>query len=213
VPDPAGTSAGLEVSNVGAALPADPTASPAAVDGGFAGEVPIDLAAVGAAVGSLEGRLLLTSAVMAVVTARISGVDWGMAPMLNSCGLSVRMSFEAMRLVPCRSAQAVRSVTSPALRGFTSGTNRGSDVDATSRTSRDAATSSAIALQSPDLKRAGVLGAVRVANWPVPLRDTALLRLFAVIVATASAVMALVAGMKDEFEQRRRHQYWGRLHS
>jgi hypothetical protein len=39
------------------------------------------------------------------------------------------------------------------------------------------------------------------------------LRLFAVIVAAASAVMALVAGMKDEFEQRRRHQYWGRLHS
>jgi hypothetical protein len=170
--------------------------------------VPIDLAAVGAAVGSLEGRLILTSAVMAVVTARISGVDWGMAPMLNSCGMSVRMSFEAMRLVPCRSAQAVRSMASPALRGFTSGTNRGSEVD-----SRDAATSTAIALQSPGVERAGVVGAVRVPNWAVPVSDTAVLRVFAVIAATASAVMALVAGMKDEFEQRRRYQYWGRLHS
>jgi hypothetical protein len=166
--------------------------------------VPIDLAAVAAAVGSLEGRLVLASAVMAVVTARISGVDWGMAPMLNSCGMSVRMSFEAMRLVPCRSAQAVRSMASPALRGSTS---------RTSPASRNGAASTAIALQSPDVKRAGVLGAVRVANWPVPLRDTAVLRLFAVIVAAASAVMALVAGVKDEFEQRRRHQYWGRLHS
>jgi hypothetical protein len=213
VPDPAVTSAGLEVANIGAALPADPAAPPAAGDGGFAGEVPIDLAAVGAAVGSLEGRLVLASAVMAVVTARISGVDWGMAPMLNSCGMSVRMSFEAMRLVPCRSAQAVRSMASPTRRGFTPGTSRGSDVDATSRTSPASREAATIALQSPDVKRAGVLGAVRVANWPVPLRDTAVLRLFAVIVAAASAVMALVAGVKDEFEQRRRHQYWGRLHS
>ena len=172
-------------------------------------EASVELGAITRNIAALRAHVA-PAAVMAVVTARISGVDWGMAPMLNSCGMSVRMSFEAMRLVPCRSAQAVRSMASPSQRGFASGTSRGSDVDATSPASRDAAT---IALQSPDVKRAGVLGAVRVPNWPVPLRDTAVLRLFAVIVATASAVMALVAGMKDEFEQRRRHQYWGRLHS
>jgi hypothetical protein len=37
--------------------------------------------------------------------------------------------------------------------------------------------------------------------------------MFAVVVAAASAVMALVCGTKDEVEQRRRHEYRGRLHS
>ena len=204
-PDPALTSAGPNVATAWPMLPVAQPAkatSPSAVDGG-AGELPIDLAAVGAAVGSFEGRMLLTGAVMLAVTARVAGSDWGLTPMLNTCGQSVRMSFEAMRLIPCQSAQALRSVAAPALRGFSFGKDAGSAVATTSTSAR----------QSADVHRGGALRMPHAPSWPVPLAGTALVRMFAVVVAAASAVMALVCGTKDEVEQRRRHEYRGRLHS
>jgi hypothetical protein len=205
-PDPALTSAGPNVATAWPMLPVAQPAkatSPSPVDGGFAGELPIDLAAVGAAVGSFEGRMLLTGAVMLAVTARVAGSDWGLTPMLNTCGQSVRMSFEAMRLIPCQSAQALRSVAAPALRGFSFGKDAGSAVATTSTSAR----------QSADVHRGGALRMPHAPSWPVPLAGTALVRMFAVVVAAASAVMALVCGTKDEVEQRRRHEYRGRLHS
>ncbi|HVD50328.1 MAG TPA: hypothetical protein VNB50_09955, partial [Gaiellaceae bacterium] len=205
-PDPALASAGPNVATAWPMLPVAQPAkatSPSPVDGGFAGELPIDLAAVGAAVGSFEGRMLLTGAVMLAVTARVAGSDWGLTPMLNTCGQSVRMSFEAMRLIPCQSAQALRSVAAPALRGFSFGKDAGSAVATTSTSAR----------QSADVHRGGALRMPHAPSWPVPLAGTALVRMFAVVVAAASAVMALVCGTKDEVEQRRRHEYRGRLHS
>ena len=182
------------------AQPAKAT-SPSAVDGGFAGELPNDLAAVGAAVGSFEGRMLLTGAVMLAVTARVAGSDWGLTPMLNTCGMSVRMSFGAMRLIPCQSAQALRSVAAPALRGFSLAKGE------------DAGSALATTPQSADVHRGGALRMPHAPSWPIPLAGTALVRMFAVVVAAASAVMALMCGAKDEVEQRRRHEYRGRLHS
>ena len=203
-PDPALTSAGPDVATAWPMLPVAQPAkatSPSVVDGGFAGELPTDLAAVGAAVGSFEGRMLLTGAVMLAVTARVAGSDWGLTPMLNTCGMSVRMSFGAMRLIPCRSAQALRSVASPAFRGFSLG--KGEDTGSALATTRPSA----------DGHRGGALRVPHAPSWPIPLAGTALVRMFAVIVAAASAVISLVCGAKDEVEQRRRHEYRGRLHS
>jgi hypothetical protein len=111
------------------------------------------------------------------------------------------MSFEAMRLIPCQSAQALRSVAAPAFRGFSLG--KGEDAGSALATTR----------QSADVHRAGALRMPHAPSWPVPLAGTALVRMFAVVVAAASAVMALLCGAKDEVEQRRRHEYRGRLHS
>jgi hypothetical protein len=119
------------------------------------------------------------------------------------------MSFEAMRLVPCRAASALRSVAFPA--GNPLPTARLLERD-THRVTMHRTPPNEMQSQPQDVGQSGV-EPVAIPHRPLPLRSSAALRLFAIVLSAVSAVAALASGFKDELEQRRRFKYRDPLHA
>jgi hypothetical protein len=158
---------------------------------------------------------------MLVITARMAGSEWNLTPLLSTCAVNLRMSFEAVRLLPCQSVQALRAVSAGALNSSSRAvsalkagtTSAGGDRGRGGTPARTEPTGeiSGEALSGEHGRGRALLDIRQL--WRVPFQSTLALRLFAVMVAAVSAVVALAAGMKDELEQRRRRQYRTRLHS
>jgi len=172
--------------------------------GGSMLEIPDDLGpSLVTALGSVDGRLIVSGTAVLLLSARAASSSWGFAEMANACAMNVRMSFEAVRVLPCRSAMAVRSVATQLVQQTVVGT-------AVARTEGPPA-------RLAPRERPWSLPAVRVPStriapvWELPLRDTFAIRMIAAAAAAVSGMVALVAGVRDELEERRRRPYRGRL--
>jgi hypothetical protein len=192
---------------------------------------PFDASVIAHGLGTWEARFMIAATLSGLIAGRAAGVgmiDFAQ-PVLQACNVSVRAAFSQVRLVPCdQASRGVRSVVeklqggNAASTGGKSPASRSSSSPSSSARGSSSASSSARGSSSPswsvdpgdgESPAEAATAALRPFFWSVPEAGGMLLRVFAGMLASVSAMIAGRAGVRRHSRDRHELPYRRRLDS